>query len=76
MTRPLLCCVAQRHWRQAEPVVQLGEYAGCIRAGAVDLVDEQQGGYTDALQRPHQQRRLRLHSLNRGHDEDRRVEHR
>ena len=46
-----------------------------LRAVAVDLVHEDEGGNVQPLQRPHQQAGLRLHALHRGDDEHGAVEH-
>ena len=45
-----------------------------VGTGAVDLVDEDEGRDPQALERPHEQRRLRLDALDRRDDEDRPVE--
>jgi hypothetical protein len=46
-----------------------------LRANAVDLVHEDEGGDVQPLQRPHQQSGLRLHALHRGDDKHGAVEH-
>ncbi len=46
-----------------------------IRSGTVDLVHEDQSGNLQPLQRPHQQRRLRLHAFDGGDHEHSAVEH-
>ena len=46
-----------------------------VGAGAVDLVDEQQGGHPEPLQGAHQDPGLRLDTLDGGQHEDRAVEH-
>ena len=49
--------------------------ASASRAGAVDLVDEDQRRDAQPLQRPHQHPGLRLHALDGGDDQHRAVEH-
>jgi hypothetical protein len=46
-----------------------------LRAGAIDLVDEQQGGDAQALQRAHEHAGLGLHALHGRDDQDGAVEH-
>jgi hypothetical protein len=46
-----------------------------VRAGAIDLVDEQQGGKAKALQRAHEHAGLRLHALHGRDDQHGPVEH-
>ena len=46
-----------------------------VRAGAVDLVDEDQRGDVEPLQGAEQERRLGLDALDRRDDQDRAVEH-
>ena len=50
-------------------------YASVVGAGAVDLVDEDQGRDAHPAKRPHEQRRLGLDALDRRHHEHRAVEH-
>ena len=47
-----------------------------IRTGAVDLVDEDQRGDAQSLERPEEERRLGLDALDRRDDQDRPIEHR
>ena len=54
---------------------QLPDDASVIGTGTVDLVDEDQGRDAEALERPEQQRRLRLDALDRRDHEDGAVEH-
>jgi hypothetical protein len=58
-----------------EPPRDVGEYAVDVGAGAVDLVEEQQGGNAQALQRAHEDPGLRLHALDGGQHEHRTIEH-
>jgi hypothetical protein len=46
-----------------------------VRAAAVDLVDKDQGGDLQPLQRPHQHASLCLHPLHRGDNQHGTVEH-
>jgi hypothetical protein len=54
---------------------ELPQYAVVLRAGPVELVDEDQGGDPEALQRAHQHPGLRLDALDGRDDQDRAVEH-
>lgn len=56
-----------------EPLGDALQHAVVPRAAAVDLVDEEERWYPQALQRPHQDAGLRLHPFHRGQDEHRAV---
>ena len=53
----------------------LPKHTAGIRAAAVDLVHEDEGGNAQPLQRPHQHSRLRLHALHGGEHQHGAVEH-
>ena len=57
-----------------EPARHRLEHALAVRAGPVDLVDEDQRRDGYPPERPHEQRRLGLDALDRGDDEDRPVQ--
>ena len=65
---------AHRQEVGGQPLRDRGEDGVDVGAGAVDLVDEQQGRHVEALQRPHQDPGLRLHALDGREHEDRPVE--
>ena len=66
---------AHRDHRRRQPVGDLAQDALVVRAGAVDLVHEQERRNAEALQRPHEQARLRLHALDGRDHEHGAVEH-
>jgi hypothetical protein len=57
-----------------EPPADVGQHAADVGASAVDLVDEQQGGDAQALQRAHQDTGLCLHPFDGRQHEHRAVE--
>ena len=66
---------AHRHDRGRQPLGDLVQHRLLARAGAIDLVDEQQRRDPQPLQRAHQHARLRLHALDGREHEHRAVEH-
>ena len=75
------CCSSdvpaeRRHRNDArrQPTCHGGDHGVRVGACPVDLVDEDQGRDTDPLQRPEQERRLRLDALDGGDDEHRAIE--
>ena len=70
--RPL---VIRRDRGRAELLRDLAQHPRGVGAPPVGLVDEHDHRDAQPLQRTHQHARLRLHALDRGHDEHRAVEH-
>jgi hypothetical protein len=66
---------ADRHDSRGEPVGDLVDDAGGVGSHPVDLVDEQQRRDVQALERPEQDPRLGLDTLDGRHHEDGPVEH-
>ena len=66
---------AHRQDVRGQPAPDRLQDAVDVGAGAVDLVDEQQGRHPEPLQRPHQDPGLRLDPLDRGQHEHGAVEH-
>jgi len=73
--RPDLAHRSHRDDRRSQPVRDALQHAFRVRTGTVDLVHEQKGRNAEPLQRPHQQRGLRLDALDGGDHEHRAVEH-
>ena len=66
---------AHRHDCGREALLDLVEHTLRVRACAIDLVDEEQRGNFEPLQRAHQDSRLRLHSFHCREHEHAAVEH-
>ncbi len=66
---------AHRHDGGPEPLGDLREEVVVARASSVDLVDEEEGGDAEPLERAHQDAGLRLHTFYGRDDQDDAVEH-
>jgi len=61
--------------RGTQPLRDVVQHPVRVRADPVDLVDEDQRGDAQPMERPHEDAGLRLDALHRGDDEDGAVEH-